>query len=412
MKRFTLVLLLFAVPALIIAPLAWAASGSGSRAGSGDRYPGATVATAVTTITGIAISPLLGTAGYGAYQWINAKDDAARARLPWYSQMKFWLPALLIVLIVAVKDAAGAAVPPGWKKPLDVLETVENKMSGLVAAGAVIPFAIDTMWKLIGTEEAAVAGAGWHSSGVAMIHVGAIDFTWLLNLLTIPFGLAVFVVVWLASHAINVLILLSPWGAIDAALKGARTALLGLVTAVATTDPRWGAIFSVGIIIFSYFVAGWAFRLTVFGSIFSWEFLTLRCRRFRPKGDANRIFAGANFPEVPVRTYGKLVKRADSGLEFVYKPWLVMPERVAVVPAELPSIAVGKGAFFSNVIAADGRTLFLLPPRYRTHEEELVQIYGLGGGVRDAGLRRAWGAMREMFGGRAVKPPATEALPV
>jgi hypothetical protein len=281
-----------------------------------------------------------------------------------------------------------------------------------VAAGAVIPFAIDTMWKLIATEEAAVAGAGLHASGVAMIHVGVIDFTWLLNLLTIPFGLAVFVVVWLASHAINVLILLSPWGAIDAALKGVRTALLGLVTAVATTDPRWGAIFSVGIIIFSYFIAGWAFRLTIFGSIFSWEFLTLRCRRFRPKEDANRLFSGANFPEVPVRTYGKLVKRADSGLDFVYKPWLVMPERVATVPAELPSIAVGTGFFFSNVIAADGRTLFLLPPRYRTHEEELVRIYELGGGVRDAGLRRAWGAMREMFGGRAVKPPASEALPV
>ena len=40
--------------------------------------------------------------------------------------------------------------------------------------------------------------------------------------------IAIFAIVWMASHAINVLILLSPWGAIDAALKSARTARLGV----------------------------------------------------------------------------------------------------------------------------------------------------------------------------------------
>ncbi|MDO8542937.1 MAG: hypothetical protein Q7S40_21040 [Opitutaceae bacterium] len=411
MKRFTPLILIAVVVVLVIAPLAWAASATAARTSSANRHPGAPVATAVSTITGIAISPLLGTAGYGAYQWFQAKDDAARAKLPWYAQAKFWLPALLIVGICAAKDSFGATVPPGWKKPLDVLETLENKLSGLVAAGAVIPFAIDTMAKLLIEHDSASLDGGFATTGLATIPFGAMDLSWLINLLTVPFGVAIFVLVWLASHAINVLILLSPWGAIDAALKVGRTALLGLITAAATTDPRWGALFSIIVIIVAYFVAGWAFRLTIFGSVFCWDFLTRRRRRFSPAPDRNRMFAGANFTGVPVRTYGHLVRRADGQLEFAYQPWLFLPERVAAVPVENASLAVGKGLFFSNVIAADGRTLFLLPPRYRGHEDEVIRAYALGGGIRDAGLRKVWGALREMVGGRATKPPAPQLAP-
>jgi hypothetical protein len=406
MKRFAPFVFLAVTLAAILTPFALAASAA-SRS-PGDRSPGAPVATAISTVTGIAISPLLGTAAFGAYQWASADGGAARAALPWYAQMKFWLPALLVVGAVAAKDAFGAAVPTGMKKPLDVLETIENKLSGLVAAGAVIPFAIGAMAKILAGNESALAQPVSGAGGLAMIQLSAVDMTWLINLLTVPFGIAVFVVVWLASHAINVLILLSPWGAIDGALKAARTSLLGLVTAAAVTDPRWGAAFSVVVIIVAYFIAGWSFRLMVFGSIFSWEFVTRRCRRFKPQANGNRMFAGANFTEVPVRTYGRLERRPDGSFEFVYKPWLVLKEQRTAVPVERESLAVGIGLFFSDMIAADGRTLFVLPPRYRGHEEALVRGYELGGGIRDAGLRRAWSSIREMIGGRAMRAPQPE----
>lgn len=55
-------------------------------------------------------------------------------------------------------------------------------------------------------------------------------------------------------------------------------------------------------------------------------------------------------------------------------------------------------------IISDGRdTLFLLPPRYRGHEEALAGACRMGGGVRDAGLRKGWGVLRELFGGAAAK---------
>jgi len=398
MKRFTPLLLLVLTLSVIVAPFAFAASAAAPAAS--DHSPAAPLATAVATVTGIAISPLLGTGAYGAWQWASAKDEAARAALPWYAHMSFWLPALLIVGACAAKDSFGAVLPPGVKKPLDVLETLENKATGLIAAGAVVPFTMGALSKMLVGGKAAAAGTAVGAGGLAMLPVGAIDWSWLLNVLTVPFGIAVFALVWMASHAINVLILLSPWGAIDAALKAARTALLGLLTLSATINPWVGALLSLIVIVVAYFVAGWSFRLTVYGSVFCWDFFTGRKNRFAPAENDNRMFAGGNLPGVPARTYGRLVRRTTGGLEFYYRPWLVLREHSVTVPAA--KLAVGHGLFFSTIIAGDSGTFFLLPPRYRGHEETLARVY-LMDGVREAGLRKAWSLMRELFGGAAAK---------
>ena len=402
MKRSAPFVLLATVLLVVLTPLL-AATAAAPAAKDGDRSPAAPIATAISTVTGIAISPLLGTSAYGAYKYFTAKDAAAREALPWYSKMSFWLPALLLVAVCAAKDAFGTVVPPGLKKPLDVLETIENKFSGLVAAGAVIPFAMDAMRGMLFQSDAPTAAAPMLAhSGLAAIQLGAFDASWLLNLLTVPFGVAIFVLVWLGSHAINVLILLSPWGAIDAGLKVARTALLGLITLTATMNPMVSAALSIVVIIVAYFVAGWAFRLTIFGSIFCWEFVTRRCSRFQPKENENKMFAGAHVPGVPVRTYGRLISNNAGVLEFAYRPWLFLAPRVAAIPLEARSLHVGTGAFFSDIVDAEDQTVFSLPPRYRGHEEKLATVYGMGE-VREIGFRRAWSELREMLGGRAIK---------
>ena len=402
MKRSAPFLLLATVVLVVLTPLL-AATATPPVPKESDRSPAAPSATAISTVTGIAISPLLGTSAYGAYKYFTAKDAAARDALPWYSKISFWLPALLLVAVCAAKDAFGTVVPPGLKKPLDVLETIENKFSGLVAAGAVIPFAMDAMRGMLFQGSAPTAAAPMLAhSGLAAIQLGAFDVTWFLNLLTVPFGIAIFVLVWLGSHAINVLILLSPWGAIDAGLKAVRTALLGLITLTATMNPWISAALSVVVIIAAYFVAGWAFRLTIFGSIFCWEFVTRRCGRFLPKGNENKMFAGAHLPGVPVRTYGRLIRAESGALEFAYRPWLFLAPRVASVPLESRALHVGTGAFFSDIVDEIDQTVFSLPPRYRGHEDQLTTIYSMAG-VRAIGLSKAWSELREMIGGRAVK---------
>jgi hypothetical protein len=364
-----------------------------------DSSPAAALSSAVATVTGIAISPLLGTGAYGAYLWLRAEPDQ-RARLPWYAQVSFWLPAVLIVGACALKDSLGATLPPGWKKPLDVLETIENKASGLVAAGAVVPFTMDAISKMLlsGAPQASVV-----PTGLATLHLAAIDFSWLLNLLTVPFGIAVFLFVWMASHAINVLILLSPWGAIDAVLKAGRTALLGLLTLSTTMNPWVSAVLSLAVILISWIVAGWAFRLTIFGSVFCWDFFTRRKRRFTPDTRDNWVFSGGLLTRVgvPLRSYGRWQHEPENGRwRFVYKPWLVLPERTAEIPATAPF--VGKGLFFSTVREEEG-TLLLLPPRYRSHEDTIARSYAVDGGVKDAGLLRAWSVLRELFGGGSTR---------
>ncbi len=411
MKRIApLVLLAAFVAALFVPPLLAAtqpapeaAPATTTTTVSSDKSPVGGIATAVTTLTGIAISPLLGTGGFGLYKWYKADTDAEKAALPWFAKTTFFVPALLIAALCALKDTFGAMVPPGFKKPLDVLETVENKASGLVAAGAIVPFTMGTLsdWILASTDSTAVATRNFADAGLAMMHLGAADLSWLLNILTVPFGLAVFAVVWMASHAINVLILLSPWGAIDAVLKAARTAVLGLLTITATLDPKIAAIGSLIVIVIAWLIAGWAFRLTIFGSLFCWDFFTLRKKRFTPQPVTNRLFSGGKLKGVPIRTYGNLLNQPENGrLVFTYKPWLILPQRTAEVPLTAPYIA--KGLFFSSI--SDGNyTLFLLPPRYRDHEEEVARIYKLEGGVKDAGLLKAWSALKELFGGSATK---------
>ncbi len=406
MRRFASLILIVITLSFIVAPFALAASAAKpsttTPASKSDHSPFAPLAGAISTVTGIAISPLLGTGAYGAYQWMMAKSPAARASLPWYAQMTFWLPALVIVTLCAAKDAFGAVIPPGVKKPLDVLETIENKISGLVAAGAVVPFTMTAMSKmLVGTH--AAAHTNFLPTGLAMLSLGTGDFSWALNLLTVPFGIAIFAFVWMASHAIHVLILLSPWGAIDAALKAARTALLGLLTITATLNPWMGALLSVVIIVVAYFVAGWSFRLTIFGSIFCWDFLTIRRARFKVRDNANKMFSGGNLPNVPVRSYGRLMLHPDGSYVFVYRPWLVTATRAAPVHVDRQSLAVGQGLFISSIVHEETDTLFLLPPRYRGHEDETAGIYQMGGGVIPAGLRKAWSVFRELFGGTAAR---------
>lgn len=401
MKRLSIVCLLLGLLAVTAAPV-WAATEAAkdSPASSSDKSPGSAISKTFATVTGIAISPLLGTGALGIYENIKADTPEKKAALPWYAQWSFILPALAIVGVCAAKDSLGAVLPPGMKKPLDVLETIENKATGLIAAGAVVPFTMNSLSKMI------VAHANTpvvESTGLAAIHIGAIDGSWFLNLLTVPFGIAVFALVWMASHAINALILLSPWGAIDAALKGARTALLGLITLSAALNPWISAALSLVVIVVAYLVAGWAFRLTIFGTIFSWEFLTGRKHRFTPAERENKLFSSTQLAKqgVPMRTYGRLINEPENGrLTFAYKPWMILPEKTVTVTLGAPS--VGKGLFFSTIRDAD-RTAFVLPPRYRGHEDAVVRIYRLEGGVQDAGLLKAWGTLRELFGGSAAK---------
>lgn len=358
------------------------------------KAPGAQFAESVSTITGVAISPLLGTGAYGAVHYYRTPSDK-RHTLPWFAQPWFWAPALLLVGACFIKDTAGTALPTALKKPLDVAETIEHKISGLVATGAFVPFVATLM------QDPNPSASMLSSMGFA-----AADVSWLYNIIMVPVMMIAFFIVFLASNAINILILLSPFTTVDAALKTFRTAILGTVVASAWVNPWIGAAWAIFIILFAWLIAGWSFRLSHFGTVFVWDFCTFRSSRFVPDKTENKVFLWRKINKVPARTYGILKRDEKGNFVITYRPWLVLPPRTLMLPEG--KYAVGKAVFWQSIQRIEGsedsQNMLLLPPRYRGHEEELVRIYGFTG-VREAGLRRAWKWLKELFTGKPQ--PAT-----
>ncbi|OGV70080.1 MAG: hypothetical protein A3K19_27625 [Lentisphaerae bacterium RIFOXYB12_FULL_65_16] len=372
---------------------------------------GLQMAKSISTITGVAISPLLGVGAVGAYDYFSTAPEM-RNTLPWYGNPVFWVPALLLVAAVAGKDAFGTVVPPGLKKPLDVAETIENKVSGLVAAGAFVPMVASVFPMTLGGDAPTAAA----TQSVCLAGMAAFDGHGILNVLTVPLALVAYALVWLVSHTINVLILISPFGVVDAALKSARTFLLALLTGVSFINPWAGALLSLVIIVIAYLVAGWSFRLMVYGTIYVWDFVTLRQRRFTPAANANWMFTAREIDGVPIRTYGKLVRNEQGNLTFAYRPWLVLaPRNLSLAEGRY---AIGRGLFCPELMLVAKETnqlqaTLVMPPRYRSHEEEVAGAYGLTE-VRDIGLLRGlkamWSWLRHLFGGaRPETAPAAAA---
>ncbi len=369
-------------------PGALAAAPTDAASSTNSVVPGADLAHAISEITGVAISPLLGVSTVGAWKYYHARTPQQRARLPWFAQPWFWITGFVLVTACFLKDTLGVAAPRLLKKPLDLADALEHKISGLIATGAFVPL-------VIAVFPAAEPEAALHGSTGFL---AAINLAWLGNGLLVPLGMLAFFLVFLASNAINVLILLSPFAGVDIALKGFRLLVLLTVLATALVNPWLGAIWALVIIVIAYLIAGWSFRLSYFGLVFIWDLATLRSQRFQPDPAVNRMLLAREMSRVPARTYGTL-RRDDNGrLVLQYRPWLVLPRRTLTLPEG--QYAVGKGLFYSQIMRVEGRGLaavLLLPPRYRGHEEELVAIYGLAG-AREAGLRAAFRWLKETLG--------------
>jgi hypothetical protein len=393
MRKLVIVSVVLALALNLITPLSALADNTAPK---NTPPPGVGIAQTLSTVTGVAISPLLGVSAIGCYQWSKATTDEQKAKLPWFASPLFWVPAFLMIAACFVKDSAGIALPPGLKKPFDAMETIEHKISGLVATGAFVPIMVNII------REANSTG-GQPTLSLASIGCATIDFHAIFyDVLMTPIAMAAFFVVFLASNALQILILISPFGALDAALKTFRTALLASVAASAWMNPWMGAAWALIILFISYFIAGWSFRLSHFGVVFLWDFCTGRKARFRPDTKENKLFLSRKINKVPARTYGKLYRNDKGELVLHYHPWLILPPRTMILPEG--KYETGRGLFYSEILRVDGdsaKTVILLPPRYLGHEEEVAKIYNFAG-TRDVGIRAAWGWFKSLFAGKPV----------
>ena len=359
------------------------------------RLPGVSLSEGVSEITGVAISPLLGVGALGAWKYVHT-PEAQRPWLPWYCHPGVWGVALALVGLCMLKDMLGTAAPPLLKKPFDFLELFENKASALVASTAFVPMVTAAMARAQSPPPGAVA-VNVADLGFATVPLmGMMDAFWMKMLIITPIGIAIFAVVWLSCHAMNVLVALSPFRLIDVGLKTGKLALLGVVTVASLLSPVLGFLVCVPIILVACFAAGWSFRLTVFGTVYGWDLLSRRKATASELAHGVKGFTTQRFGDVPSRSYCTLQVDETGYLVAHHRPWLVMPSRTIAFD-EMPD-SLTKGMLHPSVSrfqdTGRSRQMVMLLPRYRGCADEVGRTLGLHR-VIDSTLLRGLKAMKQ-----------------
>ncbi len=188
-----------------------------------------------------------------------------------------------------------------------------------------------------------------------------------------------YLVVWLTFNVIDVVILLCPFPGVDAILKSFRLAVIAALTGLYQLSPTLALILACGIVLVSLVVAGWSFRLSVFGFIFSTDILFFRKRGIAATGVRAFSTTGmAKAKRIPMRTLGLMSTNASGELQFSYRRWLIFGRKTLSL-GRAADFYCAKG-FASPLIVGAGAasTSWLrLPPRYRKQENDIVTTFGL-----------------------------------
>ena len=360
---------------------------------------GQQISAAVSTVTSVAVSPLLGVCVLGAWDYFRT-PEVQRSRLPFYESPVFWIPVGILLVLIFIKDTIGG-FNPLIKKPLDAIEVLLLNKAALVIIGFPVLFhqleaiaGVNSFRSLFSALEPVVYAARPASDLVSK--AGDITLT-IIGILT---GSAALIVVWLVGHSIDVLLLLSPFPFLDVPLKGIRVAIFALLVGTSAINRTAGLALSLVVIFICAICVGWAFRLAVFGTILAWDILRTMLLRLKRVPEADRgilCFAVGRRLGVRKRTLGRLGVSPGGKLEFrcrriAFGPW----RRITLSSAV--QYQVGRGLLHPSLIGREEgsdryRILFRMMPGYRGSEDLLRQQLGVAE-VRDIriphGLRALW----------------------
>ena len=369
---------------------------------------GEKISSALATVTSTAISPLVGVSVMGAWHYYHT-PRAQRDELPLIQKPKFWIPIMVLLVLIFIKDTFGGFAPL-IKKPLDAAEVLFVNHAGLVLIA--FPVVLNQVARVMGFQSLrglfafvlsgpVVYAATAQTSGVH--HA----LTVATAVLYVVVGLVVTFVVWLVGHSFDVLAMISPFPFLDFLLKIIRNIIFAVLAIAALISPHLGLLLCLGLIVFSFLIFGWALRTAVFGTIYALALLRVLLFSAREKpnpGESVPAFS-ARVRKVPQRTYGRLHTGQDGTLMFGYRRLLVGPEKKVLVGKAL-SFEVGQGIFSPSVIepiesAGKHRVVFRLLPTHRGAEESVRACLELAQ-VRDIrftkGLRSFWKFVTESGG--------------
>ncbi len=361
------------------------------RSTRGDRINSAFVA-----LTGEAVNPLFGVTALGMYNYFKAPEHL-RDSLPLYDQPVIWIPLLCVILLMLFNSTICEAMP-FLKVPLNALGDIVNKAGAVAVLPLVVKMFADAVAQPAAEQFASVANAVFpvaYAGEAGLASTAWLSLGWLAGAAV---GVVAYAAVWLTFNVIDVLILVCPFPGIDAALKSFRLAVAGVLAGANHLSPTAAVVLAAALALVCLALAGWSFRLSVFGLFFSADILLFRKRDIGEEGGI-RAFSCAGMKAargVPMRTWGRLEKNGAGDLVFSYRPWLVLARRETVL-GKAGDFAAGRGLLNPFVVAAaDGDTPWLrLLPRYRGQEEALAERFAMRR-VVDCGMG---GAIRTWLGG-------------
>jgi hypothetical protein len=345
----------------------------------------AVLAAGVAQVTGLAISPLLVLVGLGWYDFLRVGGFSAESgALPLHANPWILLPFTTILVCVALKKFTSPAIPLPLRKLLDAAEYFEAKFSALVAAGLLLPTIVGAMTAVGGTPAADAA--------LADPTVGAaLGGGPLLSVLLGIGAVAIFLSVWITFHAVDALIVLSPFAILDAVLVAIRSAILGVLGVALFVSPFLGLVVAIPLIVFSFLVAGWCVRLDLFALVTAADLLGGRA------GDPRlpaRSFLARRGLGAPIRTMGR-AEPTGSGIRFTYRPLFLLPARTIEIASSNPVLV--RGALWSTLADTPaGRAALSFPPRYNRAAAALAARFGAA--ERDGFLRARWRSVRVAIG--------------
>ena len=324
------------------------------------------ITSGITQITGLAINPLLVLIVIGVLDWQSLPEGATPLlhANPW-----FW-GSLCALLAFSLGLRLLTPLIPGFGKLLKGVILVEQKIMGLLTAGLLIPTIALTMENtgLTSSDHAQVAVAGiFGTSGYVVA------------------GLLIYSVVWVVSHVIDSLVLLSPFALIDATLLTMRGALLAILGVAYWIHPAISAGICCVLIVICFLIAGWCIRINILASTFAFDLLTLRCKWMRPNQWPIRVFITGKSGLAPTRTRG-LLERDPDGLRVRWRRFYWLTKRSTVL--HRGSAKLVRGVVWSELYAESSPKVLvtlILPPRYFNHDQwisEHLEIPAENGTIR------------------------------
>jgi hypothetical protein len=344
---------------------------------------GESVSRALATVTSTAISPLLGVSVMGAWQYFRTPKPV-RGQLPFFDRPYFWIPTILLLVLIFIKDTFGGFAPL-IKKPLDAIEVLFVNHASLILI--VFPVVMNQVARVMGLPSLKSLFTAMLSGPVVYAAAAPTSgaqhfFSVATALLYTIVGFALTGVVWLLGHCFDVLALISPFPFVDFMLKAIRNVIFAVLLGASIFSPHLGLALCLLVIVTAFLLFGWALRLSFFGTLYAWSLLKMLMLDIQetPKpGEGVRAFS-AEMKNVSRRTYGKLFVRDDGTLAFAYRRLLFGPEKTAPI-GRASSFSIGRGVFHPTVVepiesAGKHRIVFRMLPTYRGTEQELLVVLG------------------------------------